>query len=115
MEESNIEITDVPEGEPENGGDGTRVFTEAQYRELKREFPDCGPYEELPEQVRKSAETGERDLLYAYLLYRHGEQRRIAEAEAAEAAADEAATGSLAGIEQPETDGFTAFVSGLFN
>lgn len=84
-----------------------------EFSELKKEFPEIKEFAELPKSVKAEAANG-RDLLSSFLRYRHAEEKKTAEAKAAEEAAAKATTGT--GQDNlPVTDSVDhAMLSGIF-
>lgn len=71
----------------------TRLANE--FIELQKEFPELSEFADLPESVRRAAAEG-KDLVHAYLLHQHRENKKIAAAKASEAKAAASSAGSMA-------------------
>lgn len=83
-----------------------------EFSELKAEFPELTDFSELPKEVKADAAKG-RDLMSAYLRFRHREEKRIAEAKASEEAAAKATTGTAGSADNTANSVVDAFFSGL--
>lgn len=84
----------------------------AEFAEVKAEFPEIKDFASLPKSVKTEAAEG-RDLLSAYLRYRHKEQTKIAAAASAESQAAKASTGSGGTGSDTEESVVSAFLSGI--
>lgn len=101
-----------------NAEEAAKVTRENQiadsFIELQKEFPEITEYKLLPEEVRRSAAKGE-NLLSAYLLHMHKEQKAVKKAEETAAAAKAASSGS---VSTEKADGEKAYITdfekGLF-
>lgn len=84
----------------------------SEFSELRTEFPEVKEFKDLPTAVKAAAANG-RDLLSAYLRYRHSEGKKIADAQASAEAAAKATTGT-GQTDAPATDSVDeAFLRGL--
>lgn len=83
----------------------------SEFSELRGEFPEVKEFKELPTAVKVEAANG-RDLLSAYLRYRHSEGKKIADAQTSSEAAAKATTGT-GKTDEPATDSIDdAFITG---
>lgn len=83
----------------------------SEFAELRGEFPEFKEFKELPKAVKAEAAKG-RDLLSAYLRYRHSEGKRTADALVSAEAAAKATTGT-GKTDEPATDSIDdAFIKG---
>lgn len=83
-----------------------------EFSELKAEFPELTEFSELPKEVKTDAANG-RDLMSAYMLFRHREEKRIAAAKASEETAAKATTGTAGTAEDTANSVDDAFFRGL--
>lgn len=83
-----------------------------EFVELKTEFPDVGEFSSLPDEVKTDAANG-RDLLSAYLRYKHLQQKKTEAAQAAEKESAKASTGSVSSITENVDSAVSSFLAGL--
>ncbi|MBQ7288769.1 MAG: hypothetical protein IJW78_03460 [Clostridia bacterium] len=84
-----------------------------QFDILQKEFPEIKSLEELPTAVLQIAERENTNLISAYLLHRHQENKRIAAAEARAAEQSKKTTGSVQSAENAEANAVDAFIRGV--
>lgn len=84
-----------------------------EFLELKTEFPELTEFSALPKEVKAEAAKG-RDLLSAFLRYRHGEEKKISAAKSAAETANKATTGSGDSAEQQSDGTISALLSGIW-
>ncbi len=82
------------------------------FAELQKDFPAIKSFAELPKEVKQEA-VGGRDLLTAYLLYRHREEKKTAAAKQTEAAAVRASAGKMGSADEQDDPLMAAFLKGL--
>lgn len=82
------------------------------FAEMQKEFPEIKSFVELPREVKQEAVDG-RDLLTAYLLYRHREEKKTAAAKQTEAAAVKASAGKMGSTDENDDPLMAAFLKGL--
>ena len=83
-----------------------------EFSELKAEFPELTDFSQLPKEVKADAASG-RDLMSAYLRFRHKEERKIAAAKSSEEAAAKATTGTVSTAEDTADSVDDAFIRGV--
>lgn len=84
----------------------------SEFSELKAEFPELAEFSQLPKEVKTDAANG-RDLMSAYLRFRHKEEKRIAAAKSSEETAAKATTGTAGTAENTADTVDDAFFRGL--
>lgn len=82
------------------------------FAELQKDFPEIKSFAELPKEVKQEAVDG-RDLITAYLLYQHREEKKAAAAKQTEAAAIKASAGKMGGADDYDDPLIAAFLKGL--
>ncbi len=84
-----------------------------EFIELKKEFPELTDITSVPEQVKRMAVTGNKDLLSCFLLFKHNEEKAIAAANKTAEDAKKAGTGSGASAGFTTDNAFDAFLRGF--
>lgn len=79
---------------------------------LQKEFPELQNFAELPKEVKQAAADG-KDLVTAYLLHQHREERKTSAAKQAEAAANKASAGKMDPAGENDDPLMSAFLKGL--
>lgn len=120
-----MKLYDIEQGEKYNKAITDRQTAEKEREEtlnsrlaneftaLKAEFSELQGYGDLPKEVRQSAEDG-KDLMTAYLLHRHREEKAVTAAKVAAETAAKASAGSMSGEAENESLEIKNFIDGLY-
>ena len=84
-----------------------------EFIRLQQEFPEVEKFEALPKSVVSAAAKGQ-DLLSAYLLYQHTENKKAEAAKKTAEAAKNASTGAMSSTESGKGTSIDALMQGLY-
>ena len=105
-------ISDRRNAEEEKNVSQTARLAE-EFNAMQADFPELKSVDDIPASVLKEAQN--KPLAYAYLLYKHKENQKIAAAQEIAAAATKSATGSMKSeAHDAETEADAAFMRGFW-
>lgn len=97
----------------ENAKTEARISLTEQFKRLRKEFPEITDISQLPKEAAELAANEKMELTAAYLLHRHREDRRIAEAAKRAAEQSKSSTGSAQSNEISGDIAMDAFIRGV--